>query len=662
MKKTFIFTLLLSISLIFFAPNTKAITQDSAPYKTYTEGSKGLVLTQTAYEPTGALTLETKMSDPEDILIKDNYLYIADTGNKRVIKTTLSGELKLEISDLNTPTGIDVDEEGNIYIADSGSRSVLKYDKEGTLIKIYERPKEPLFGETSPYQPIKVSVGPRGILYIVGSGSTNGLIQLNKQGEFIGFFGTNPVKKTFWGTIAELFGVKYAKKIPVSADNVTLDSKGSVYTVSKTATQSIKKFNIASNISLSLENERTLTDIKVNSFGNIYTITKEGIINEYDSQGNLIFQFGASDEGNNILGKFINPVSIDIDNSNNIYVLDKGNNSIQTLVKTDFANQIHEGIKNYHNGIYDIEEWRGVLKRNTFFSLANSAIANALYRDNQFDEALYYFKIAEDRAGYSEAFWQVRYNWLQAYLPIVFLIIAIYFITKKSLSYVDKRYQIYNPIRKVKSNIKQTRFFKEGKYIFKILRHPIDTVYEIKREKKSSVLTATIIYILFGILMLTQSYTTSFIFNYNDLSSLNALKNVVIVMIFIFLIIIGNYLISSLQSGEGWFKDVYITVAYTLSPVLLTFIPLILLSHALTLNEIFIYNTINVLAWSYSIILLIVVIKEVHNYTVKELIVNILLTIFTVLMIVLITFLIYLLTYQLFDYVAGLFKEVILRV
>lgn len=661
MKKVLTLLLTIAITLIFVTNDTYAITQDSAPYQTYTQGPNGLVLTQTAYEPTGALILNTELREPEDILIKNNYIYIADSGNKRVLKVSYSGEVVLEINNLGNPTGIDVDDEGSIYIADRQLKTVIKFNSLGEEIQRYNRPTEPLFGATTPYEPIKVVTGPRGILYIVGAGSTNGLIQLNAQGEFIGFYGTNPTTKTFWEVIAGFFGVTYARNIPISADNLAIDSKGSVFTISKTEDQKIKRFNIASNISLTIENKNTLTDITVNDFGNVYTVTQEGVINEYDSEGNLIFEFGALDDGSNVLGKFVNQVAIDLDEDNNLFILDKGRNQIQILIKTDFTDQIHQGLINYQNGIYDIDEWRETLKMNSFFSIANSSIANALYRDGQYDEALSYFKIAQDRPGYSEAFWQVRYNWLQSYLGIVFLVGILFYVTSKGLKFADKKHGIYQPIRNFKGKIKDFKLIKESKYLFKILRHPIDTVYNLKRENKSSVLTATLIYLIFGILMLTKAYTTGFVFNYNDLTSLTPLRNVFVIMIIILLFVVGNYLISSLQSGEGWFRDVYIAVAFALSPVLLSIVPTILLSHVLTLNEIFIFNIIEIIAWSWTIILVIVVIKEVHNYTFKELIVNLLLTIFTILMIILIVFLIYLLTYQLIDYIGGLIKEVILR-
>jgi cell division protein FtsL len=54
-------------------------------------------------------------------------------------------------------------------------------------------------------------------------------------------------------------------------------------------------------------------------------------------------------------------------------------------------------------------------------------------------------------------------------------------------------------------------------------------------------------------------------------------------------------------------------------------------------------------------------IKEIHNYDVKGLIQNILLTVFTMMMLILIGFLLYALGAQVVNYVESIIQEVILR-
>jgi hypothetical protein len=127
------------------------------------------------------------------------------------------------------------------------------------------------------------------------------------------------------------------------------------------------------------------------------------------------------------------------------------------------------------------------------------------------------------------------------------------------------------------------------------------------------------------------------------------------------LFVFSNYLISTLNNGEGWFKDVYISTAYALMPYVLFTIPIVLLSNIMTTNEIFIYQALTFIRNGWSILLIVIMIKEIHGYSLSELIKNIILTVFTMVMISLILFLIYVLLNQMFDYVIGILREVLLR-
>ena len=53
----------------------------------------------------------------------------------------------------------------------------------------------------------------------------------------------------------------------------------------------------------------------------------------------------------------------------------------------------------------------------------------------------------------------------------------------------------------------------------------------------------------------------------------------------VLLIIIGNYLVSSLQKGEGFFRDIFIGVMVAFAPILLFKLPLSIVSNFLTYNE-----------------------------------------------------------------------------
>ena len=69
-----------------------------------------------------------------------------------------------------------------------------------------------------------------------------------------------------------------------SPTNVAIDEKGSVFTISPTASKQVKKFNIASEDKLNINISLTeLQGIAIGNLDNIYILSKSGIIQEYDS-------------------------------------------------------------------------------------------------------------------------------------------------------------------------------------------------------------------------------------------------------------------------------------------------------------------------------------------------------------------------------------------
>jgi len=665
MKKSKLIFVLALLPFIFVPSATtpaQAVDQTSAPYTTYTIGPKGrYISTQTAYEPAGILSSPLDLLHPEDMYFKDDWIYVADTGNRRIVKINEAGDAVELITGLNIPTGVHVDENDNIYVADKGDQVVKKYDALGTLLQTFGRPTEAIFGELSPYVPTKVVTGPRGNLYVAGEGSTGGLMQFNYSGEFLGFFATNSTSMTWFQKLAKLFNVTLSKNIPVSPLNLAIDAKGSVFTVSTAKTIQLKKFNIASTAVMQKTTLYSPVAVTINDFDNIYTISSEGMVTEYDSYGNLIFEFGGLDKGNQVLGLFVNPVDIAVDTDNNLLILDKAASKIQLLQKSEFTELVHQGLIAFKNGIYSVEQWEEVLRMNSVFALANSAIARAEYRQGNYASALEYYRIAYDRSGYSEAFWQIRYQWMQDYLGVVFLVMAILILAFTVLKTADSHFHIYQPLRVFDKKLNDHKLIRELRLIFRMFRHPLDTFYDIKKMQKASYLSATIIYAVILALSILSVYATSFIFNSTDLETFSIFRHTAIVLGVIVLFVFSNYLISTISSGEGWFKDVYIGTAYALAPYVVFTLPIIILSHGLTLHEIFIFQSILSLRDIWCVILVIVMIKEIHNYTVWELIKNILLTAFTMLMIVLVLFLIYLLVNQMYGYIAGIIKEVILR-
>ncbi|MDW7990963.1 MAG: NHL repeat-containing protein [Anaerolineae bacterium] len=184
-----------------------APAQALAPYTTWALGPGGrLYLTQDAYLP--LTEVELPVSGAEDLFITpDGDLYIADTGNRRILRLNRNLEVTAVYGEdlLAGPTGIFVDSAGTLYIADAKSNTVVILDREGNLLGQFGRPREPLFGRKNQFLPRKIVVDARRNLYVVSEGSTNGLVVLTTDGRFVGYFGANPATMSCKMILQRLF-------------------------------------------------------------------------------------------------------------------------------------------------------------------------------------------------------------------------------------------------------------------------------------------------------------------------------------------------------------------------------------------------------------------------------------------------------------------------
>ncbi|XFA99054.1 YIP1 family protein [Candidatus Izemoplasma sp. B36] len=674
MKKILLLFLLFTLNLIYFSTNivyANRLYDNDYPYDTYTVDYKGeLTYTQTAYTPVGVLNRDISLNNPEDIYIKDQLVYIADTGNKRVVVLDYSGNevSVIGLGTLDKPTGVFVSDEDYIYIADKGNQLVYKYDTSGNLIDTFDRPTEPLFGKDSPYTPIKVVVGSGENIYVIGDGSTSGVIQLNYDGSFLGFFGVNLSDKSFVERVAEIF-VKpgeYASNTPPSPTNITINNKSLVYTSTPNTETALKKLDVQGNNILTTVNyniENNVVDLSVNDLGYLYAIYDDGLVVEYDPNGNLLFAYDIVSSSSNILGLIQNPSGIQVDEYNNLFILDMGRSEVVTYQPTSFTNLVHEAIDNYNEGNYDISTnlFKAVLEQNDNFALAHSALGKSYYQSNELDEALEEYYKANDLEGYSNTYWKIRDNWLKSNLSLIITVIIVLIVVSSIVKQLNKKTLIFSGLNEYKKKVSENKTFRRYTLMFKMLKHPIDSYYEIKREKRANYISALIILFVLFIEYLCYLRFAGYIFNNNVENirlGMESLKFFSVILLFIF----ANYLISTLHDGEGWFKDVFISVIYALSPVVI-FLPFyIILTNVLTLNETIILDIFSSFIFIYTSVLLFIGIREIHNYEIKETFKNILMTLFTILIIVIIVFIVYVFGSQLLDFIISWVKEVFYRV
>ncbi len=666
------------IILMLMLPATVQASTKST-YHAKTMSPEGLVDSQLPYLPEYTITKvgDEVLKNPQDLATDtDNkHLYIADTDNKRIVVSDYEGNLIRIIGEgtLQAPQGICLGQESkSLYVADRVAEKVFKFNYEGELLQEYSIPREPLFGKNSKFQPVKVAVDIAENLYVVSNGNTNGIIQLSNDGYFLGYFGANKTKTTLLDMIRKKFYSKEQlaneiKNHPKTPTNLGSDRDGLIYTITQGQSgneDGLKKLNMAGSVILNNHADSIATDVTVSNNGSIYVISQDGFIIEYSKDGGMLFVFGGKDDGTSRVGLFTNATGITFDENEKLYVLDSSKNEIQVFKPSDFKLSFIPAFDLYYNGHYaeSREPWVQVLKQNRVFQYAYRGLGEAEYKLGNYSAAMDAYYLGGYKAGYSDSFWQIRNQWLNKnIITCVFLLLLIYIINKV-LRFLKKKYGYFKKVDQVIEEIKNIKLCRELRYLGAFVRHPIDSYYGIRFQQKTSLISATMVYIAAFIIFIVNRYYAGYIFKVTEEGYFNVLFDLFSVGGLVLFLVVCNYLVSTIREGEGSLKVVYMSVAYTFMPYILIKPILFVLTHVLTLNEVVILNIGSSVINIWTFLLIFLMIAEIHNYSFSGVVKNILITLVTALVMAVIIFIIYLMLNQLLDFVYSLVKEVMYRV
>ncbi len=656
---------------------------DNTTY-TYTVSVDGeWVKTQDAYIPAAVYAKGTGLSQPGDVFYKNGKLYISDSGNARIaVYDIASSETEFFGGDeLKAPDGLFVTDDGTIYAADPQAQAVFVYDASHKLKMTIGRPDSYLFSKTSLYSPCAVAVSSVGNIFVVGDGAYEGIMQFDSKGEFFGYFAANKYKMTMTERFQELIYNARQKetlmvRTPRPVNNIDVSQKDLIFSVTRsddmqgityasTSDDTLKMHNMAGlNIfaeSGKMKEEWNFTDVAAGLYGNVFAVTQTGIINEYDSQGNLVFTFGGRAYDDDRNGIFTNAVAIDVDDESGIlYVLDQDRALVQVFYPTDFANLTHSAVAALDKGDYESSEeiWAGLLRLNGMSQIAHMGYGKALFYQQKYKAALEHFKIANNTEYYSDAFWELRNEWLNRNIGYIFLcviLIVALLIIRSVFRKKHKKMAAEKPVSGAK------RFLKETAYIKTMLRHPIDGYYYLRRGEHGSVMTATVIYLLFFGVYLLDVLGRGYLFGVLKLSTTNPVSVLIMFWVPLLLWLAGNYMIGTINEGEGSFKQIYVATAYAFAPYILITPFIVILSYGLTLNEAFIVNlgSLFVIAWAACLVFMSV--KDIQRYSFGETVKNIFLVFFFMIMVIVAVCIVYLLFGQLVVFIKEIFGEGVYR-
>jgi hypothetical protein len=122
-------------------------------------------------------------------------------------------------------------------------------------------------------------------------------------------------------------------------------------------------------------------------------------------------------------------------------------------------------------------------------------------------------------------------------------------------------------------------------YSLFLIFHPNDAFWDLKYERRGNVPAATIILGLVVFTYIFMRQTMGFIFNPVDLTKLNIVTEMASVLVPFFLWCIVNWSLTTLMSGKGTFRDIYIASAFALTPLVIVNIPVTIVSNVLISEE-----------------------------------------------------------------------------
>lgn len=199
------------------------------------------------------------------------------------------------------------------------------------------------------------------------------------------------------------------------------------------------------------------------------------------------------------------------------------------------------------------------------------------------------------------------------------------------------------------------------KYVFYCLSHPGDGYYEVRHRGRGSVAVAWAIVLLFAISYTVNRLMASFMVNDVNPRDVNTLMEISGVLILFLLLCISNWSVTCLMNGEGRLKDIMTVVGYSFMPCVLVYIPATIFSHFVAQNEEAFYSLAMGIAMAYSLILCLVGVMTVHNYSLGKTLLTILLTFFAMLVIIFVVMMIYSLVGQVITFFESVYLELYFR-
>lgn len=208
-----------------------------------------------------------------------------------------------------------------------------------------------------------------------------------------------------------------------------------------------------------------------------------------------------------------------------------------------------------------------------------------------------------------------------------------------------------------------SKYFSKEKwqYMFYTISHPMDGYYWIRHKDRGSVPLAILMVIIFSICFTANRLLASFVVNDLDPRGVDSLFELMGVLAFYLLICVSNWSITCLMNGEGRLKDIAIAIGYGTVPISVVLVAATIVSQFIADDEQAFYTLLIVVGIAYGLIMMLMGIMQVHNYTLGKTLITLFLTFVAMLIIVFLLLLLSNLLGMVYNFFYSIYTEIIFR-
>lgn len=198
-------------------------------------------------------------------------------------------------------------------------------------------------------------------------------------------------------------------------------------------------------------------------------------------------------------------------------------------------------------------------------------------------------------------------------------------------------------------------------YVFYTISHPMDGFYWIRHAEKGSVPIAILLVFVFSISFSINRLLASFVVNDIDPRTIDSFNELIGILIFFLLICVSNWSITCLMNGEGRMKDIAIAIGYSTLPISTVLFIGTIISQVVADDEQAFYTIILVIGIAYGLILMLIGIMQVHNYTLGKTLITLFLTFIAMLIIIFVVLLLTNMLGMVWVFFRSIYTEIIFR-